>query len=105
MERAVDRASGSDRSDRLDRSGRGLARAAWALAAGALFLNAPAPAEANGLVPVGHHTRPPLRVQVWTDREEEAVYYPGEVVNIHFTANDDAYVIVYDIDTEGRVRR
>jgi hypothetical protein len=59
---------------------------------------------ADGLVPVGHH-RPPLRVQVWTDREEEAVYYPGEEVTVHVTTNDGAYVLVYDIDTEGRVRR
>lgn len=64
------------------------------------------PVLADGLVPVGHHVpRPPLAVEVWTDREEEAVYYPGEPVAIHFTANDACYVLVYDIDTEGRVRQ
>jgi hypothetical protein len=64
------------------------------------------PAFGDGLVPVGHHVpRPPLAVEVWTDREEEAVYYPGEPVAIHFSANDPCYVLVYDIDTEGRVRR
>jgi hypothetical protein len=64
------------------------------------------PALGDGLVPVGHHVpRPPLAVEVWTDRPEEAVYYPGEPVAIHFSANDGCYVLVYDIDTEGRVRR
>ncbi|HWN81441.1 MAG TPA: DUF4384 domain-containing protein, partial [Candidatus Udaeobacter sp.] len=76
-----------------------------ALAAG-LGVAVAGPALADGLVPVGHHVpRPPLAVEVWTDRPEEAVYYPGEPVTVHFSTNDDSYVLVYDIDTEGRVRR
>ena len=85
---------------------------AWLRGAALVWIGAalagPAPALANGLVPVpvGHHApRPPLAVEVWTDREEEAVYYPGEAVAIHFSANDGCYVLVYDIDTEGRIRR
>ena len=59
---------------------------------------------AYGIVPADHGGRLPLRVHLWTDRGGDAVYHPGERVLIRVTANDDAYVSVYDIDTEGRVR-
>ncbi len=48
--------------------------------------------------------RPPLQVSVWTDRGERAVYYPGERIRIYFRATQDAHVVVYDVDTEGRVK-
>jgi Domain of unknown function (DUF4384) len=74
------------------------------LVLGAIGLGAPPVAEAGGLtvVPSGHG-RPPLRVKAWTDRGSEAIYHPGEPVEIRFTTNDHAYVVVYDIDTEGHV--
>jgi hypothetical protein len=45
-----------------------------------------------------------LGVDVWTDRGKDAVYEPGEPVEIKVRASDDAYVLVYDIDSEGYVR-
>jgi hypothetical protein len=60
--------------------------------------------ELYGVVPVGHRSRPPLRVRVWTDRGQDGLYYPGERVQIRFTTNDDAYVCIYDIDTRGQLR-
>lgn len=47
---------------------------------------------------------PPVDVDVWTDRGERAVYYAGERIRIYFEVSRDAYVVVYDVDTEGRVR-
>jgi len=47
---------------------------------------------------------PTLAVDVWTDRGERAVYYPGEKIKVYFKVNEDAYVVLYDVDTEGRVR-
>jgi hypothetical protein len=45
-----------------------------------------------------------LRVDVWTDRGEGAVYNPGDDIAVYFHASDDCWLTIYDIDTEGRVR-
>ena len=47
---------------------------------------------------------PPVDVDIWTDRGERAVYYAGESIRIYFEVSRDAYVVIYDVDTEGRVR-
>ncbi len=44
-----------------------------------------------------------LGVDVWTDRGKDAVYEPGEPLQIKVRASDDAYLLVYDIDSEGAV--
>lgn len=46
-----------------------------------------------------------LRVDVWVDGGDDATYFVGETVTLHFRANRDAYVLLYDIDTEGEVHR
>jgi hypothetical protein len=75
------------------------------LAAVGLLAGAPAAGDPSlNLVPVDHRLLPPLRVKIWTDRGPDALYYPGERVAVRFTTNDDAYVCVYNIDTEGHVR-
>jgi hypothetical protein len=43
-------------------------------------------------------------VDIWTDRGKDAVYEPGEPVEIKVRASDDGYLLVYDIDSEGYVR-
>jgi hypothetical protein len=43
------------------------------------------------------------RVQVWTDRGEDP-YGSGQGVRVHFRAEQDAYVTIVRIDTDGRVR-
>lgn len=47
---------------------------------------------------------PDLTVDIWTDRGERAVYYPGERIKLYFRVSHDAFVVVYDVDTEGRVK-
>lgn len=44
-----------------------------------------------------------LSVEVWTDRGDDAVYQPGEAMQVKVRANDDAYLLVYEIDSEGHV--
>jgi hypothetical protein len=44
-----------------------------------------------------------LRVNVWHDRSDDETYNKGEPLNVHFRTNADMYVVVYRVDTEGRV--
>ena len=44
-----------------------------------------------------------LRVNLWLDRDEEEVYQRGDRLQVFFETNDDAYAVVYRIDTTGRV--
>jgi hypothetical protein len=44
------------------------------------------------------------RVEIWTDRGEGSVYREGERVDIYIRPDDDCYVIVYGIDTDGYLR-
>jgi hypothetical protein len=55
----------------------------------------------GGGIPAADGYRP--RVQVWTDRGEDP-YASGQGVRVHFRAQDDAYVTIIRIDTDGRVR-
>lgn len=45
-----------------------------------------------------------LDVDVWTDRGTDAVYEPGDHIVVKARANDDGYMLVYEIDAEGYVR-
>jgi len=71
--------------------------------AGALLLGA-APAGAVSAVPT-QSLRPSSRfeIDVWINREEGGVYRPGESMRVFFRSNADAYVLVYNIDTEGYI--
>ena len=44
------------------------------------------------------------RVDVWTDRGAGAIYRAGDPVEIHMRPDQDCYVIVYEIDTDGYLR-
>jgi len=44
-----------------------------------------------------------LAVNVWVDRGTNAVYEPGERVQVRARCSDDADLLVYDIDAEGYV--
>ncbi len=61
------------------------------LAIGLVLSPSPAGARAMGL-------------DIWTDRGKDAVYEPGEPIQIKVRASDDGYLLVYDIDSEGYVR-
>ncbi len=45
-----------------------------------------------------------LDVEVWTDRGQDAVYQPGDRMEVRVRPSDDAYLLVYEIDAEGYVR-
>lgn len=42
-----------------------------------------------------------LRVQVWHDKDDDAVYERGEELQLFFRTNEDAYVVLYYIDADG----
>ena len=44
-----------------------------------------------------------LTADVWINKEEGGVYRPGESMRVFFRSNADAYVLVYNIDTEGYI--
>lgn len=54
-----------------------------------------------GIVPEGDE--PDLDIKVWTEKDEGAVYRPGEPIKVYFKASRDCYVTLYNIDTEGKV--
>jgi hypothetical protein len=44
-----------------------------------------------------------LAVEVWTDRGSDAVYEPGDRMQVKVRSSADAYMMVYEIDAEGYV--
>ncbi len=42
-------------------------------------------------------------VEVWTNKGDGANYYYGEDVAVYFRAEEDCYVVVYDVDPSGEV--
>ncbi len=50
----------------------------------------------------GSLSRP--RIELWTNRGDAAVYTRGERVRLYFRLDQDAYVTIFRVDTDGRVR-
>ncbi len=44
------------------------------------------------------------RVELWTNRGDGAVYTRGERVRLYFRLDQDAYVTIFRVDTDGRIR-
>jgi len=44
------------------------------------------------------------RIELWTNRGEGAVFTRGERVRLYFRLDQDAYVTIFRVDTDGRVR-
>src|SRR5262245_7617810 len=42
-------------------------------------------------------------VEIWTDRGDDAVYQEGEAMRVKVRTSMDAYLLVYEIDTDGDV--
>ena len=76
------------------------ARSMWWLAALLLCL-APSVRADNGH---NQNNRYGVDVDVSTDRGQDAVYQPGDPLTVKVRTSDDAYVMVYEIDSEGNVR-
>ena len=45
-----------------------------------------------------------LEVELWTDRGNDAVYQPGDGMEVRVRSSVDGYLLVYEIDVEGYVR-
>ncbi len=43
-----------------------------------------------------------IRIDIWTDVEEESLMQRGEEFTLSFQTNSDLYVVIYKIDVEGR---
>jgi hypothetical protein len=67
-------------------------RRAW-LAAGAMLLGPPALTAQDG-----------PEARIWLDRGEEPVFSRGESARLYYRASDDAFVAIFQIDTNGAVR-
>src|SRR6266511_5114936 len=44
------------------------------------------------------------QVELWTNRGDAAVYTRGERVRVYFRLDRDAFVTIFRVDTDGRVR-
>src|SRR5213595_3262499 len=44
------------------------------------------------------------RIELWTNRGDAAIYTRGERVRLYFKIDQDAYVTIFRVDTDGRVR-
>jgi hypothetical protein len=85
-----------------DFSGRAAPAAAFLLL-GLFSAALPAPAPAIEAVPADAPAAPRLTVDVWINKEEGGIYQPGESMRVFFRPSADAFVLVYNIDTEGYV--
>ena len=74
--------------------------AALTAAAAAFSLLAPPDALAASKVVAGGGR---LKVDVWINKEEGGVFRSGEKMQVYFRASQNAYVLLYNIDTEGYV--
>jgi len=57
--------------------------------------------DASITVEAAHSSR--LDIDVWTNKEEGGVYRQGEPMPIFFRPSADAFVLIYNIDTEGYI--
>src|SRR5436190_22038454 len=44
-----------------------------------------------------------LDIEIWTEGGNQAVYKPGDRLEVRARTSEDAYLLVYEIDTEGSV--
>ena len=79
------------------------ARLSAALAGAILAALVAVPALAVTQVSQSGDPRSRVSVDVWINKEEGGVYQPGENMQVFFRSNADAYVLVYNIDTEGYI--
>ena len=54
--------------------------------------------------PAGHPRFYRPRIEIWTNKDDGAVYTRGDRVQLYFRLDQDAYVTIFRIDTDGRIR-
>lgn len=52
----------------------------------------------------GHPSTYRPRIEIWTNKDDGAVYTRGDRVQLYFRLDQDAYVTIFRIDTDGRIR-
>jgi hypothetical protein len=57
----------------------------------------------NDQVDFAYHGDSAPNVEVWTNKGYNATYYYGEDVAVYFRADQDCYVVVYDVDPSGDI--
>ncbi len=77
---------------------RGTMRVGRTLAALAITL------AASGAVTRAMAQQPELTARIWTDRSEDAILHRGERLRLYYRTAADAYVAIFQIDTNGTVR-
>lgn len=73
----------------------------WLGASGSLPASAVEPMPRQDLE--ARYAQQSLRVSLWLDKDSDQVYRRGEPLQVTFQTNEDAYVVLYHIDVDGRV--
>ena len=77
----------------------------WLGISGINFAQSPSPEEVEKMKSIQIiNPHPPFSLRLWLDKERGATYAPGEKIKISFQASRDSYVVLYNYDTEGRVK-
>ena len=72
---------------------------------GVSYAQAPSPEEIEKMKSIQIiNPHPPFSLRLWLDKERGATYAPGDKIKISFQASQDSYVILYNYDSEGRVK-
>lgn len=50
------------------------------------------------------HEKNPFALDISVDKGDDATYYDEEYIYIYFKVTKDAYVVIYNIDTEGNIK-
>lgn len=77
----------------------------WLSISGINFAQSPSPDEVEKMKSIQIiNPQPPFSLRLWLDKERGATYAPGEKIKISFQASRDSFVMLYNYDTEGRVK-
>ena len=72
---------------------------------GVSYAQGPSPEEVEKMKSIQIiNPHPPFSLRLRLDKERGATYAPGEKIKISFQASQDSFVILYNYDTEGRVK-
>jgi len=80
-----------------------VAGAAAVVLAAALAVPSRAAVQVDASISLEAAHSPRSDIDVWTNKEEGGVYRQGEPMRVFFRPSADAYVLIYNIDTEGYI--
>ena len=77
----------------------------WLGISGINFAQSPSPEETEKMKSIQIiNPHPVFYLRLWLDKDRGATYAPGEKIKISFQASRDSFVMLYNYDTEGRVK-